>query len=74
MRHHSLGIPFSLLLNLKDIKNKEMTWKAEKNRIKETGIHLKGKIKEANKYIQLELHQFKKGCNVQIMISNKGKI
>lgn len=34
------------------------------------GIHLKGKITEA-KYIQLELHQFKKGCNLKTMKSSK---
>lgn len=36
------------------------------------GIHLKGKI-TGTKYIQFELHQFKKGCNTQIVISPKGK-
>lgn len=35
-------------------------------------IHLKGKIIEA-KCIQLELHQFKKECNLQIMESSKEK-
>ena len=35
-------------------------------------IHGKGKIIEA-KYIQLELHQFKKGCKLKIMKSSNKK-